>query len=251
MLARMADRDLRNALAPSPPGRLASPLARLRDLVAPRCVVCDLEPGAPLCAGCETDWFAAAAPRCAACALRLPAATPGALCGACLRAPPRFDATVALADYLPPVDRMVAALKFGGRLPLADAFGTLLARAGDEALRQADAVCAVPLSFERHAGRGFNQAHEIARRVAAASGRPLRADILLRTRETAAQMDLQLEARRRNVRGAFAARGRLDGLRLAVVDDVMTTGSTLDEVAAVLKGAGAAHVANLVVARTP
>jgi ComF family protein len=251
MLARMADRDLRHAVAPSPRRRIASPWARLRSLVATRCVVCDLEPGAPLCAGCERDWFAAGAPRCAVCALRLPAATPGTRCGACLRAPPRFDATVALADYLPPVDRMVAALKFGGRLPLADAFGTLLARAGDEALRQADAVCAVPLSFERHAGRGFNQAHEIARRVAAASGRPLRADILLRTRETAAQMDLQLEARRRNVRGAFAARGRLDGLRLAVVDDVMTSGSTLEEVAAVLKGAGAAHVTNLVVARTP
>jgi len=175
----------------------------------------------------------------------------GDRCGHCLRSPPNFDATIALADYAPPVDRMVAALKFGGRLPLADAFGTLLARAAHPLLREADAICPVPLSFERQAERGFNQAREIARRVAAACDRPLRADILLRTRHTAAQMDLALADRRRNVRGAFVARGDLAGMRLVAIDDVMTTGATLDEIAAALKGAGAARVTNLVVARTP
>jgi ComF family protein len=109
----------------------------------------------------------------------------------------------------------------------------------------------VPLSFERHAERGFNQAHEIARRVAALSGTPLRAGILLRTRHTAAQMDLALADRRRNVRGAFVARGELAGKHVVVTDDVMTTGATVDEIAAALKRAGAARVTNLIVARTP
>jgi ComF family protein len=221
----------------------------LRRWLAPHCVVCDLERGDPLCPGCRIDFFAEV-PRCAGCALRLPAAA-GDRCGRCLREPPRFDATFALADYAPPLDRMIAALKFGGRLPLAAAFGTLLARAAAEMLAGADLLAPVPLSFERQSERGFNQAQEIARRVAAASRVPLRGDLLLRTRHTAAQMDLALHERQRNVRGAFVARGELAARHVVVVDDVMTTGATLDEIAATLKRAGAARVTNLVVARTP
>ena len=243
-----ADSD---GFATRPRGPFAQALARLRRRLAPRCVVCDFEEGDPLCRGCAEDYFATDAPRCASCALRLPAARGDDRCGSCLRAPPRYDGTVALADYAPPVDRMIAALKFGGRLPLAGAFGSLLARAAAPVLHDADALCPVPLAFERQSERGFNQSQEIARRVAADSGRPLRSDILLRTRHTSAQMDLALDERRRNVRGAFVARGDLRGMRVAVVDDVMTTGATLDEVAAALKAAGAARVTNLVVARTP
>jgi ComF family protein len=146
---------------------------------------------------------------------------------------------------------MVAALKFGGRLPLAEAFGRLLARAGAQLLRDADAICPVPLAFERQAERGFNQAQEIARRAAADCGRRLRTDILLRVRHTSAQMDLAPAERRRNVRGAFVARGALEGMQLVVVDDVMTTGATLEEIAAALKRSGASRVSNLVIARTP
>ncbi len=240
--------------AASPPGRfwrlpLARHCARLRSGLAPRCVVCDLHKGDPLCAGCAEDYFAVA-PRCAVCALRLP---PSAVdrCGRCLRHPPRFDATVTLADYAPPVDRMVAALKFSGQLPLARAFGTLLAQRAPTVLREADALCPVPLAFERLSERGFNQAQEIARRCAEAGSLKLRPEILLRTRHTAAQMALEMAERRRNVRGAFVARGNLDGARIVVIDDVMTTGATLDEVADALKRAGALQVTNLVVARTP
>jgi ComF family protein len=233
--------------------RLRFPLGTglLRRWLPQRCVVCDLGRGDPLCSGCAQDYFTEA-PRCPCCALRLPSASlAGDRCGRCLREPPHFDATIVLADYAPPVDRMVAALKFGGRLPLAAAFGTLLARAAARALRDADALVPVPLSFERQAERGFNQAHEIARRVASSCTLPLCAGILLRTRHTAAQMDLALAERRRNVRGAFVARGELADRHVAVVDDVMTTGATLDEVAAALKRAGAVRVTNLVVARTP
>jgi ComF family protein len=226
-------------------------LTWLRHVLAPRCTVCDLARRWPACDACLRDYFDPAARRCAVCALRLPSALAGDRCGRCLRDPPHYDATVALADYVAPVDRMIGALKFSGRLMLADAFGTLLAGRAHEALVAADVVCAVPLAFERQAERGFNQAHEIARRVAAAMSRPLRAQILLRTRHTAAQMELTLAQRQRNVRGAFAARADLAGLRIAVIDDVMTTGATLDEVAAALKRAGAARVTNLIVARTP
>jgi len=235
---------LRRALRPG--------LAPLRRLLAPRCVVCDLEDGDPLCRGCARDYFAADIARCATCALRLPgSAQDGDRCGRCLAETPHFDATIALADYAPPVNRMIAALKFGGRLPLADAFGALLAARAQPSLDGADAICPVPLAFERQAERGFNQAHEIARRVAAACGGLLRVDVLLRIRNTAAQMDLAPDERRRNVRGAFVARGDLSGMHIVVIDDVMTTGATLDAIAVALKRAGAARVTNLVVARTP
>jgi len=99
--------------------------------------------------------------------------------------------------------------------------------------------------------RGFNQSSHIARAFAAATGRRLVVDRLLRARHTPPQLSLALDERRRNVRGAFAIEGKLDGQSIFVVDDVMTTGSTLDEAARVLKKAGAAHVHNLIVARTP
>lgn len=216
-----------------------------------RCRVCEFEPGDPLCTGCATDFFDARVPRCAACALKLPAGTAAERCGRCLRSPPRFDATWALADYVAPVDGMVLALKFNGRLSLARAFGTLLAQRAGNHVADADAICPVPLAFERHAERGFNQALEIARQFASLTARCLRAELLLRTRHTAAQMELALAARRGNVRGAFAARADLRGQHIVVVDDVMTSGATLDEIAGELKRAGAARVTNLVVARTP
>ena len=249
MLPSMERLDPHAASAGRAHGLFASAAASLRRLLAPRCAVCELAAGDPLCAGCARDYFASGAARCPVCALRV--AVAGSRCGQCLRASPHYDATVALADYAPPVDRMIAALKFNGRLPLADVFGRLLARAAAPVLTDVDALCPVPLAFERQAERGFNQAHAIARRIARDSRRPLRPELLLRIRHTAAQMELPQDARRRNVRGAFAARGDLAGLRVAVVDDVMTTGATLDEVAAALKRAGASAVLNLVVARTP
>jgi len=89
-----------------------------------------------------------------------------------------------VADYLPPADRMIIALKFGGRLPLAEAFGRPPTGAGRRVMQESDAIRPLPLAFERHAERGFNLAQEIARRVAAGGSRPLRDDIPLRTRRT-------------------------------------------------------------------
>ena len=233
---------------------LRSLVSRLLPL---RCVVCELQPGAPatsICSQCEADFFAAIIARCERCAICVPDGKAGAprVCGRCLANMPHFDATTTLADYVPPVDGMVMALKFTARLDLAQFFGRLLA-SRLSAMPPADdaVVIPVPLAFERARQRGFNQSHQIARAFAIAAHRRLAVDRLLRIRHTPPQQSLALKERRRNVRGAFAVEGSLSGQHVFVVDDVMTTGSTLDEVARVLKQAGAVHVHNLIVARTP
>jgi ComF family protein len=218
--------------------------------IAARCPICAIEPSAPLvCSGCREDFFADTVHRCERCAIRLPSGA--GLCGSCLRQPPRFDATFALADYATPVDGLLLALKFGHRLELAPVLGELLAERASLVAAPRSLLVPVPLSFERLAERGFNQSYEIARGTARALGLTFEGAALMRVRHAPAQASLPRAERRRNIRGAFAVRGALHGLRLVVVDDVMTTGSTLDEIARVLKAAGAQHVTNLVVARTP
>ena len=156
-----------------------------------------------------------------------------------------------LADYVSPVDGMVMALKFTARLDLAQFFGQLLAsRSVPSPFARDGVVIPVPLAFERMRQRGFNQSHHIARAFASAAGHRLVVDRLLRVRHTAPQQTLALNERRLNVRGAFAVEGSVSG-PVFVVDDVMTTGNTLNEVARVLKQAGALQVHNLIVARTP
>ena len=224
------------------------PYAWLANHWRARCVVCAIEPGEPVCDACERDFFSVDVARCSRCAERV--ATSGSICGACLANPPHFDETTTLADYRAPVDGMVSALKFGGRLDLAHCFARLLARR-EPVDAPVDLVMAVPLSFERESERGYNQAREIARRYAKLTGAPMSEQLLLRVRHSPPQQTLAREARRKNVRGAFAMQKKVAGLRVLVVDDVMTTGSTLDEIARVLKDAGAKWVGNRVVARTP
>jgi len=178
--------------------------------------------------------------------------SPGGVCGQCLREPPHFDATRAALDYAFPVDGLIQQLKYGARLPLAALFGDLVA----DSVKQADTGPAVdlivplPLHPARLRERGFNQAAEIARRLSALTGIPLRLDGIRRTVDTPPQAGLHIKQRRANIRGAFACNASLTGMNVAVVDDVMTTGSTLDEFAKTLKAAGAARVENWVAART-
>jgi ComF family protein len=218
----------------------------LNRLFRPACAVCSLAPG-PICAECEADFFPPGLPRCGVCAIRLPAE--GRVCGRCLASPPGFHRATALADYAPPVDAMVMALKFRARLELAAVFGGLLAQrvaAAGDAL-----VIPVPLAFERMSERGFNQSLQVARAFCRGSGARLAADAVRRIRHAPPQQTLALGERRRNVRGAFAMTGSVHGHDVLVVDDVMTSGSTMDEIARLLVSAGAAHVHALVVARTP
>lgn len=207
------------------------------------CALCGASCGQePLCQDC-----AARLPRlpehCPRCALPSPG---GSLCGSCLADPPHFDETTALWLYEFPCDRLVQALKYRAWLGLASFFAQRLASrwAGT-----ADLLLPMPLHPERLAYRGFNQALEIARSLAARTGLVLEARAAHRVRDTAPQTGLPYEERAKNIRGAFETRVDFSGKAVAVVDDVMTTGATANELARALKRAGAARVLNLVVAR--
>ncbi len=216
-----------------------------RSLLGQDCLLCGAASGAALvCDGCTADlpWLGEACPQCAGPSIG------AALCGACLARPPQFDLTFAVWQYEFPMDRLVRALKYGQRLALAELFGEALAR--QVGGRRVDAVVPMPLARRRLAGRGFNQALEIARWVARRTGAPLAPSGVERVRDTAPQTDLPHDARAANVRGAFACAAALAGQTVAVVDDVMTTGATVEELARTLKRAGAARVENWVVART-
>jgi ComF family protein len=214
-----------------------------RSVLAPECLLCGAAAGdAMLCEACAAA-LPQPPPACPVCAAPSPGA---AVCGACLSRPPSFDATFAVWPYGFPIDRLVQSLKYRGNLPVARMFGAALALR--VAGRTVDVDAPMPLARERLTARGFNQAMEIARATVARSA--LVNAKIERVRDTASQTDLPYVERARNVRGAFACGGTLRGLRVAVVDDVMTSGATLDELAETLKRAGAAWVENWVIART-
>ena len=242
------------------------------------CALCDATLGAAEeglcepCAGALPGRLSARCPRCGLAAggpargpaqghARGPAGSPAgdsargaaaaAHCAACLRTAPPFERTLVLADYAPPVDRLVHALKFGGELALAGALGARMAPLLQASGWQADALVPVPLGAGRIATRGFNQSAAIAHGIGRRLGLPVRAGLLARILETPAQSTLALAERRGNLAGAFSASPAAAGLRLVLVDDVMTSGSTLEAAAAALQAAGAGPVAALVAARTP
>lgn len=257
----MLDLFRRRALARS---SMASGLARLWP---GQCAFCRCWCRGPLCEDCEAQHPVDAGPRCALCALRLPAgarATGAMRCGRCASHPMPLSRCVAAMDYVFPWDRLLLGLKFGERLEHAPLLAARLSRA--IALAQVeppDLIVPVPLSTQRLRERGYNQAHEIARRLALPSGMQsqsasqaqrqsrLCALTLMRVRHTDQQAQLPLDERRGNLRGAFAVVKPVHGLRVAIVDDVMTSGATLHEAALALQRAGARDVQAWVVARTP
>ena len=214
----------------------------LQPLFGGTCYLCRGSASKLLCASCDADLPRLDPLRCPRCALESPR---GEVCGRCLSEAPHYDATVAALAYEFPADALVHALKFRGELALAGLLGSLLFQKISN--HEVDCVIPVPLSGERLRARGYNHAAEIARHV-----RPARLELALceRSRDTPPQMELPYAERRRNVRGAFRCTRTLAGESVAVVDDVMTTGATLDEIARVLKAAGASRVINWVVART-
>ena len=173
-----------------------------------------------------------------------------ATCGQCLSEPPAFDASVAAFEYRFPLDRLVQRFKFGGDLAAGRWLGKELARATGGRERP-ELLVAPPLSRARLRGRGFNQAIELARVVAAAHGFRLDARAVERVRDTVAQAGLGRRERRANLREVFAVPRPCPGAHVAIVDDVMTTGATVEAVARALKRAGARRVSAWVVARTP
>ena len=209
------------------------------------CLLCSTPAAASnLCTGCRTELPWLDANVCSSCAHPLPA--PG-LCGRCIAEPPHFDTVIAACRYAFPLDGLIQAYKYSGRLVAGAALASLLT---DRVRQHPDLIVPVPLTAQRLRERGFNQALELARALGQQMGAPVNAQLCVKTRDTAPQTRLPWKQRRKNIRGAFVVEGGVAGLHVAVVDDVLTTGATLSELARNLKRAGAATVTGYVIART-
>lgn len=219
----------------------------LRALAAEQdCYLCGGTATQPVCTECVAALPRLPAGICPRCAL--PSGN-GGPCGRCIASAPHFDATVAALAYGDPLDQALQAFKYRHALGLTRFLSSLIdAAIGD--IAGIDLIVPMPLARARLAERGFNQALELAKPIAARRRIRLDAGAVRRTRDTPPQAGLPWKERARNIKGVFACNARLDGLGIAVVDDVMTTGATLDELARLLKQAGAARVTNWVVART-
>lgn len=203
-------------------------------LLPPRCVLCGSRGQAPcldLCPGCAASFEAADEPE--------------------LAGPAPLRRSCAPYAYAPPLDHLVHALKYRGQLATARVLGTLLAGwlEGRGLPHEVDVIVPVPLHPDRHAERGFNQSAELARQLGRRLHLPVAESLAVRRRATPPQVGLHLDERRRNLAGVFGA-GPAAGLRVAIVDDVTTTGTTLQELACVLMEAGACTVDAWCVART-
>ena len=196
-----------------------------------------------ICAPCRADlpWIGNACP---GCARPMHASAP---CAECMAQPRAWSAVVAPLAWRFPVDALVTRFKYAGALHFGALLGRLLAErcAG----RAVDGVVPVPLHRARLAERGFNQAVELARPLAAALDVPLLHGVARRVLATPPQAGLPAAGRRRNLAGAFVAGPGASGLRLAIVDDVFTTGSTAEGLARALYDAGAAGIEVWTVAR--
>ncbi len=214
------------------------------------CGLCALPSRQTLCAPCKEQYLGATGLRCTRCGLAL--AGGAGVCGACLRKPPAYSRTLTLGDYVTPIDRLVQRLKFRDEPAIGRWLGQLLAASWRDAGHALpDLVLPVPLSATRLQQRGYNQAWEMARGFSREIHISARSDLLLRVRDAPPQSSLPLAQRMRNVHAVFAASSAVDGKHLLLIDDVMTTGSTLGEAAAVLLRAGAAEISIAVALRTP
>lgn len=190
-----------------------------------------------LCANCRQELPVNTHP-CLRCAMPL-AADAGLICGQCQRQAPVYDSAHAPLLYQAPVDFMVKELKFHGRLAFATLLGEWLAGSlAERGHTLPQAIVPVPLHLSRLRERGFNQALELARPVARRLGVRLLIDDVRRVRPTTPQTQLDAATRRDNVRGAFIVHRPIPSRHVAILDDVISTGSTVSELAGVLRAAG-------------
>lgn len=228
-------------------------------VLPPQCLACDalVATLGSLCADCWGEAKFITAPQCGVCGMPY-AFDPGgdAVCGACNRSPPAYDRARAVLRYDDVGRRLVVALKHGDRTHGAPTFGQWLARAGVGLIADADFVAPVPLHRFRLMRRRFNQSALLAQAVGrSAEGVNLvyAPDLLLRRRHTPSQAGLNASQRQRNVRNAFSLNprwnGNIEGRRILLVDDVLTTGATVSECARILRAAGVLSVDVLTLAR--
>ena len=214
------------------------------------CYLC-LDPGQKpaldLCAGCEAD-LPRNEPACPMCAAAVP--EPGELCRRCRRRRRAFDAAYAPYRYEFPVPELILRMKYRGQLPITRILGCVLGRRlADRGAPQVDALVPVPLHAARERKRGYNQAREIACFAARELGLPVQDRLARRIRATAEQTGLAAGARRRNLRGAFMIEAGDVPSRVAIVDDVLTTGATAESLALALRRAGCRWIEVWAVAR--
>jgi ComF family protein len=241
-------------LVPTKPAFIERVLMRC----AGQCAVCRAWSHQTVCEDC-LQRYARPAPRCWTCAARLPmelTGRPQPQCGRCLQTAPPLDRTVAALDYRFPWDGLLQHFKYHQALELRESLLERLNSALSAAEVEApDWLLPVPLSDTRLRERGYNQSHELAKALARRRGLRCDPELLLRVRHNVRQAGLKLEERAANVRGIFAVEplraARLEGASVALLDDVMTSGATLFELARVLRQSGAASVQAWVVARTP
>lgn len=201
-------------------------------LLPPRCLACGeivAEPGT-LCAGCWPHLAFLGPPMCACCGYPFDHDTgTGALCGACLRAPPVFDRARSVLRYDDHSRELVIAFKHRDRTDAARGYARWMARAGADVLADAELLVPVPLHRLRLLARRYNQSAELARALVRETGVLCAPDLLARTRRTPSQGRMSATQRRRNVQGAFAVRGawrdRVAGRSVVLIDDVLTTGA--------------------------
>jgi ComF family protein len=219
-----------------------------------RCLLCGgkARHGRDLCDACDSALFRNLSP-CRRCALPLPPGTPaGSICGHCISKPPPFEHCYAPLIYDNALSHLITGLKFHNKLQHAQLFAWLLCRyLCEQQAAMPDLLLPVPLHPDRQRQRGYNQALEIARPIARRFGLKLASHQVERLRDTHAQADLDKKKRQQNMRGAFRVSGGIEMQHIALLDDVVTTGSTVSELARTLQRAGAERVDVWAIARTP
>ncbi len=218
------------------------------------CAMCGRWQSQAVCSACVRTWRIDL-PRCLRCALPWPDAARAGACPACEARQPEFDRAITALDYVPPWSGLISRFKFQRDASLRLTFVQLMADAIRQRPHRVDLILPVPLSAARLAERGYNQSWLLAKGLGQALQRPVTDEALVRTRGTPRLMTLDSEERLRAIHGAFQVgpvwAGRLRGRHVALVDDVLTTGATLDEISRMLRRHGVAGLSAWVLARTP
>lgn len=211
------------------------------------CILCGAFSASLCCAACEAELPVCNGVRCQRCALPMQAQK----CTNCFRHPVAFDTTLAKFDFNYPLDHLVHTLKYQGHIAVATWFASQLAplAADIHQRRPIDGIIAMPLHPKRLAERGFNQSHEIAKRIGRKLDLPCTQKWVSRRYHLRPQVELSSQARRQQPDDLFEAHADLDGAHILLIDDVMTTGTSLNNLARTLKTYGAKSVSCLVVAR--
>lgn len=220
-------------------------------LFRPYCLLC-LAPTTSvyLCDGCLTDLPWLGKRQCTVCAL--PLETEGSTCGGCLKHPPLFSQCKALFRYSSPIDRLISQFKYHSDLAVGELLGALLAKhLISPNTVVPDCLLPMPLHHARLNERGFNQAALLAISISRQLSVSVAHHLCQRNRETAHQMGSTRKNRKKNLRGAFTCYEDVSGKSIAIIDDVVTTGATVNELAKTLLNAGARDVQVWCLARTP